>query len=180
MKATNLVAAACLAFVPIAAFADDLDNGWAVLSEIFSLPDKPIDKDRCDLVVTLNYDKYLERMGDIREAWLYKDNSVEYYQRRSYHVLATIARKEATVLTQALFAAPARRGIQSCRFRLFATSQDKYGNDRPFVILSWRFNSQLASKVKWHRLDDRNFPDLAIDYRFSPEFERRLNEDLPR
>ena len=163
--------------------ASDLDTGWSALMAIFSKPTRDFDKDRCDITATLNYQEYLNRMSDIRNAWLYKDNSIEYYQRRSYQILTLVARKEAGLLTQMVFdpqiQKSAQSGVKSCRFRLFSSDQDKYGNEKPYVIVSWSFNSDIASKIHWEKLDDKRFPELAIDYKFGQEFERRMKQDPP-
>jgi hypothetical protein len=174
MRTIKLLVAVCIALAPTAALADDGQKGWDALMSIFSRPEMPKDKDKCDIAVTLNYDKYVQRMGDIRDAWLYKDNSVEYYQRRSYQILTIIARKEATVLTQALFGPQATTSISFCRFRLFASDQDKFGNEKPFVLVSWNFNNTLGQKVHWDKLDDQKFPALAVDFKYGQEFERRM------
>lgn len=177
MKLTDLVAAACLLLASSTAMANDPAKGWVALMSIFSQPEQSIDKDKCDVAIKLDYGKYMQRMGDIRDAWLYKDNPVEYYQRRGYQILTIVARKEATQVTEAIFDLQAKSSISSCRFRIFATDQDKFGNEKPFVVVSWGFNRELGRKVNWDRLDDRKFPELAIDYKFGQEFERRMMQE---
>lgn len=180
MKFTSFAVATCLLLVSVTAMANDEDKGWDALRSIFSGPEQSsvsMDQNKCDVAIKLDYDKYMQRMNDIRDAWLYKDNSVEYYQRRSHQILTVVARKEATAVTQGLFGPQGNGRFSFCRFRIFATDQDKFGNEKPFIVISWSFNSQLGHKVNWNQLDDRKFPELAIDYKFGLEFERRMKQE---
>jgi hypothetical protein len=81
------------------------------------------------------------------------------------------------MLTQVFFGPSAKSGIRSCRFNLLATDRDKYGNAKTYVLLSWSFTSEVASKVNWDKLADKSFPELAIHYQFGHEFERRMRQD---
>jgi hypothetical protein len=166
-------------FAVVAACQPAEADGYEALYELFwqSAPIdwSHLDWSHCDIVQTLNFDQYELRMGEIRDSWLYKDKSVEYYQRRGNQILYVVGRKYATVLTQATYM---HSDAQSCRFRLFVTELDEFGNDRRYLLLSWRFTRQLADKTHLDQLDDRKFPSLAPDFRWGQEFETLVREEL--
>src|SRR4051812_26341957 len=103
--------------------ADPTHAGWEALQEIFS-PSGPTSPGKCDMAMTLDYDKYQLKMATFRDAWLYKDHPTEYYQRRGHTILVIIARKAATAITQGVFTLKDRRIPESCRFRFFVSDQD--------------------------------------------------------
>jgi hypothetical protein len=178
MSTIQFLAAACIAFAPVVAVAGDLDKkGWEALSAVISAPDEHIARDRCEIAVTVDYDRYIEHMGEFRKAWLYMDKPLEYYQRRSYQILLLLGNKEATLLTQAFFDPRYKTGMPPCHFRIFVAGHDEHGKDKSFLVESWSFSSKVASKVNWDKLEDKDFPSVAIDDKFGPEFERRLRRD---
>jgi hypothetical protein len=151
------------------------DRAWRAMEEVFSKSSKAISSENCDVLLKIDFDKYQTNMAIFRDAWLYRDKPVEYYQRHATQVLATIARKQATMVTQSIFGRTDGSNPASCQFRFLVKDQDKYGNEKPYQMLSWRFTKSLASKVNWEKLDDKNFPKLAIDYVLSTEWLRRAN-----
>jgi hypothetical protein len=151
------------------------DPGYKELMNDFSPIDfGAINFSHCDISQTLNFDKYRLGMANIREAWLYKDKPVELYQRHAYSILYIVGRKWATLMTQALYLKPE---AQTCRFRLLISDQDKFGNDHPFVLVSWRFTRELANKTHWDKLDDKKFSELAADWKWGQEFVTRANQE---
>jgi hypothetical protein len=173
---SSLALLAAISVVPPAKAEDAAtDGGYRALVAIFKPTSPPtFTASKCDISLTADFDDYRNHISAIREEWLYKDRSTEFYQRHAYKVLYTVARKEATMITQGMYMRPE---VNLCHFRLLIADQDKFGNDRPYVLLSWSFTRELANKTHWDNLDDKHFPDLAVDYRFGQEFLARAKRE---
>jgi hypothetical protein len=158
--------------------ADDTENAaYEAMQSVFSEPQVSRGPEHCQISSTVDYNKFLLAMPKFRDAWLYADNSVEFYQRRGHQILTIVARKQATLVTQAFFGVKVNEAPLSCRFEFLVTDQDKYGNPKPYLLLSWRFTRALAKKVNWKSLDDKQFLQLAIDFKYSPKLLELAQEE---
>jgi hypothetical protein len=138
--------------------------------EVFSPPSFATMGRDLHVSVALNYQTLLAKMDLIRNAWFTKVAPVEFYRRMGLLCIPTVARKHATMITQALFQPSSILNVQRASFRIYIAGEDPR---RSYLCLSWRFTKALGATINWATLNDRKFPTLALNYKYENEwFER--------
>jgi hypothetical protein len=57
----------------------------------------------------------------------------------------------------------------SCSFSISARYVDKFGQNKEFPALTWKFSQVQNEKVNWDKIDPRDFGEIAIDLKASPD-----------
>ncbi|MGJ0392643.1 MAG: hypothetical protein ACR650_07770 [Methylocystis sp.] len=57
----------------------------------------------------------------------------------------------------------------SCSFSISARYVDKFGQNKEFPALTWKFSQVQNEKVNWDKIDPRDFGEIAIELKASPD-----------
>jgi hypothetical protein len=139
--------------------------------EVFSPPSFATLERDLYVSVALNYQMFLAKMDLIRNAWFTKVAPIEFYRRVGLLCIPTVARKHATMITQALFQPSSTSNVQRSSFRIYIAGEDP---QRPYLCLSWRFTRAIGVTINWATLNDRKFPTLALNYKYQDEWIERF------
>jgi hypothetical protein len=129
---------------------DAADPNKAIVEMIQVAPADPQSND-CVVKITADFAKFYERLPIFRNAFLNHDFSIDFYKQRRKQVFSfTILRRVAELITEGLY-----RGQSTpiCRFSITVDYLDKFGQDRMFEALTWRFNNEQAAKINWEKFD---------------------------
>lgn len=159
---------------PGARAAEDSYGGF---DHYFHVDHLEIGPDQCVAEATIDYDGVLSNMSSIRDEWLSADKSLEFYQRHTLEIIfGVIDHKAGGVLLQMVYDKSIARKPDKCQFNLNMAKIDDFGQIKLFKQLSWSFNASLASRIVWDKFDDRNLPKIALNYKFSQEADRLLQQ----
>jgi hypothetical protein len=145
---------------------DAADPNKAIVEMIQVAPADPQSND-CVVKITADFAKFYERLPIFRNAFLNHDFSIDFYKQRRKQVFSfTILRRVAELITEGLY-----RGQSTpiCRFSITVDYLDKFGQDRMFEALTWRFNNEQAAKINWEKFDPRDFNEVALEYDLKPQ-----------
>ena len=122
----------------------------------------------CIIKGQIDFDAFIPSLGDVRDAWLNRDYSMDFYRQRRKQVFAfTVIKRYAELVTLGLYQNP-KPGYDECRFQIDIIANDKYGKKTAFRAASWRFSLAVASRINWTQFDPRDFQAVAINYELSP------------
>lgn len=164
MKAS--ISALVVILAPMSARADDAGSAAykAMLSFTKVTRIEPVE---CVVEGEADFEGFKPHLDVIREAWLNRDFSIDFYQQRWKQVFLFLAVKRfAEVVTEGLYRYP---GPDRCSFSIRVKYDDKFGQPRSLVGATWRFTREQANKVNWANFDPRDFLAVALDYKLGPE-----------
>jgi len=162
----SALAAALLANGPAAADGESEDTAYKTITQIVTVTPSDPKSDDCMVNATADFAKYVDQVAIFREAFLNKEFSVDFYNQRRRQVFAYIVLKRAAeLITEGLYHEQTR---PECQFSMTIAYADKFGQERKFQALTWRFNAEQAAKVNWEKFDPRDFADVALDYEVKP------------
>ena len=143
------------------------DDSYAALKSFSELTSDKTDNDGCWVIATADFEQFGPHLSLIREAWLDRDYSLDFYtQRRKQVFLFIILNRLGDVITETLYTDDKR---DRCAFTIAIKYFDKIGQQKISSAVSWEFTREKFVKVNWNNFDPRNFTDVAIDYKISPE-----------
>jgi hypothetical protein len=129
----------------------------------------------CPVLGTIDFDGFYAQLPVFREAWLNKDYSVDFYnQRRKQIFVYTIVKRFAEILTEALYR---DKDASDCQFSVRAKYLGKFGKPNEIPVMTWRFTSKQNTKVDWDKTDPRDFAELALDFKISPEANAWMSDE---
>jgi hypothetical protein len=146
-------------------------RAWDALNKIVEPISILGDGDEARLSVSINYQKYLDSLQLLRNAWLKRGPSIDYYREIALLLLQIFARKAATAITQGLIGSGKARNNNL--FYMYVDATEGEARER-FLLLSWRVTRKLGESVNWSKLNDSKFPKAVLDYTFSNEYIKRL------
>ena len=162
-----LIAGALLGGSP--ARADDPsaeDKAYKALLEIVQVKPRDPKSDDCVVKGVADFTKYADQVPLFREAFLNREFSDDFYKQRRKQVFSFIVLKRAAeLITEGMYNGKSQ---PECKFFLSVAYPDKFGQDRNFEAVTWRFNDAQSAKVNWSKFDARDFQDIALDYHVSP------------
>ena len=151
------------------------DNPYKSIAETMTITPPDAKADDCAVRATIDFAKYAERLPIFREAFMNRDYSIDFYgQRRKQVLVFTVLKHAAEMMTESLYQ---NRNQPECRFSVTISYADKYGQDRTFEALTWRFNAETAAKVNWQKFNPRNFADIALDYKISDQATKWVSDE---
>jgi hypothetical protein len=131
----------------------------------------------CAVSAVINFGEVLDHMSEIRESWLSRDESVDFYRKNALQVIyGTLSHKAGGVLLQEVYDYRKESHPDKCHFLFSLDKADQFGQSRLIPILSWDMTQGIASKIVWDKFDDRNIPKIALNYAFSHEADLLLKE----
>ena len=151
------------------ALAEDSDHAdpYKAITETVQIMQPDPKSEDCNIRATADFAKFYERLGIFRDAFLNRDFSLDFYTQRRKQVLAFIVLKHAAeMITEGSYRDHNRH---ECHFSISISYLDKFGQDRNFEAVTWRFNDEQAAKVSWDKIDPRDFRDIALDYKVMPQ-----------
>jgi hypothetical protein len=132
----------------------------------------------CVAEATIDYDGVLTHMATVRQAWLTQNQTTEFYQRHILEIIfGTIDHKAGGMLLDMVYRLGKDKKPDKCHFLLNLAKPDHFGQLKSYPQLSWDFTEALASRIVWDNFDDRNLSKIALNYRFTPEADKLLNDD---
>jgi hypothetical protein len=163
----SIVPAIIVSFIPFTAAAGTEDDPYSVLETFTSVAFGKPNSTECPLIGKIDFDGFSAKLPFFREAWLNKDYSIDFYnQRRKQIFVYTITKRFAEVITEAFYR---DKNSSDCNFSIRAKYLDKFGQPKEIPVMSWRFTGEQNAKVDWDKIDPRNFPELALDFKILPE-----------
>jgi hypothetical protein len=166
MFRSNIVAI-IVSVIPLTAVADTGDDPYSVMETFTTVTFGNPGSHECPLIGTIDFDSFSSKLPFFREAWLNKDYSVDFYnQRRKQIFVYTITKRFAEVITEAFYR---DKNPSDCNFSIRPKYLNKFGQPKEIPVMSWRFTAEQNAKVDWDKIDPRNFPELALDFKISPE-----------
>jgi hypothetical protein len=142
-------------------------DAYRALSALAKVTSETVNSEGCLIAATADSDGFFGQIAIFRDAWLNKDFSIDYYsQRRKTFFVYVVLKRLAEALTEELY-----RGQKppSCSFAISAKYVDKFGQNKEILALTWKFTQEQNDKINWDKIDPRNFSDVAIDLKVSPE-----------
>lgn len=135
---------------------------------------------RCSVEFSADYDKFLPNIEVVREGWLNRDYSAEFYRQRGHSVFFYIVLKKlAATITEMTYVKEADQNPDHCEFHVTVSFRDDFGHTQEAPAISWRFTKALADRVDWQHFDDRNFMQVAQDYKFDPIVDKLISGETP-
>lgn len=154
-----------------------VEDSYGGLEYYFQLDRAEIAPDHCVVEATINYDNVMLHMAKIRNDWLSKAKSTEFYQHLTLKIIyGVVDHKAGGVLLQMVYQKSKERNPDKCHFTLHLAKNDDFGQIKSFPQLSWDFTAALASRVVWERFDDRNLSKIVLNYKFTQEADRLQEE----
>jgi hypothetical protein len=145
-------------------------NSYGGMNDWLKVTDMEISSTRCVVAATIDYQAVSDNMRDIRDDWLVRDNSVDFYQKRIILIIYGVAlHKAGGVLLDTVYIVNASRNPNFCHFDFSLKKSDQYGNMQIIPILNWDFTKAIESKINWDNFDDENLPDIALNYKFTDQ-----------
>jgi hypothetical protein len=166
-------------FVSIITFssagANSNEEAYTILKTITEVAFKENNTSGCPVLGTIDFDGFYAQLPVFREAWLNKDYSVDFYnQRRKQIFVYTVVKRFAEILTEALYR---DKDPSECQFSVRAKYLDKFGKPNEIPVMTWRFTSKQNTKVDWDKIDPRDFAELALDFKISPEANAWMSDE---
>jgi hypothetical protein len=168
----------CLAFSIVTTSVRAGDDDYGAIDSWLRFGQGEIGPANCQVSATINYGDVINHMDEIREAWLNRDHSADFYKQNALTVIyGVLAHKAGGVLTQAVYDKGRDKHPDKCRFGLSLLRTDDFGREQTIPILSWQMSLSIASKIVWDNFDDRNLPKIAMNWKFTPEVDKLLREE---
>jgi hypothetical protein len=137
-----------------------------------------INGEACDASATVKFTEFLAHMDAVRDEWLNRDESADFYGMRGMSILAyIISKKVASLMTYQVYETLKDKHANMCGFHVYVLTHDKSGNDKIDLLVSWMFTRQLADKVNWSAFDDKNFPEVAQSYALGPNVQGLTSQE---
>jgi hypothetical protein len=134
----------------------------------------------CQVSATVNFGDFLAHMSVVRETWLNRDYSADFYSQRGMSTLAyVVSKKIGSMMTYITYETERGKNAGLCSFRIYVLTQDKFGNDKTDLLVSWIFTHRLADRIDWKKFDDKNFAKVAENYTFGPDLQRLTSSEPP-
>src|ERR1700730_15635980 len=100
----------------------------------------PVSPATCNVTATVNFSEFLAHMEAVRETWLNRDYSADFYRMRGMSTLSyVVAKKVGALMTDMVYNVSKEKNADVCNFRIFVLRQDDFGNDQKDLIVSWTF-----------------------------------------
>ena len=151
-------------------------DAYTVIQKFASVSSKTLNSAGCLLTGTADFDTYTEHLPLIRESWLNRDYSIDFYrQRRKQVFVYVVVKRFAELVTQGLYLSDKP---ETCSFAVNITYVDKLG--KPATLpgaISWTFTREKADQINWEKLDPRNFGEVAPNYKISPAVVSWLSDE---
>jgi hypothetical protein len=144
---------------------------WMKVNKIDISPDK------CIASAIINFDAVLEHIAEIRDSWLTRDKSADFYKINALPMIfGVLTHKVGGVLLQAVYDKGKDHHPDNCHFTLSLDKADQFGQTKRVPILGWDMTRSIASKIVWDSFDDRNLSRIALNYAFTPDADELLRE----
>jgi hypothetical protein len=154
------------------------EDSYGGFSDYFHVDRLEIAPDHCVAAATIDYDGVLSHMSMIRDEWLSREKTTEFYQRRTLEIIfGVVDHKAGGLLLQIVYDKTRQKNPDKCHFSLDLAKADEFGQVKSYPQLSWDFTAALASRIVWDTFDDRNLSKIALSYKFTPEADRLLKEE---
>jgi len=149
------------------AYAAANDDAYQALLGFTSISSKTVNSAGCLVTGAADFDGFTDKLPTIRDAWLNRDYSVDFYNQRRKQVFAHVVLKRfAAALTEAIYSKDPPKG---CSFAITVKYADKFGRDKEIPAVTWKFDETQNAKTNWEKADMRYFNEIAIDYKISTE-----------
>ena len=124
----KLAAVTFLATLAISAGALDAqaaEDSYGGFDYYFHVDRLEIERDHCVAAATINYDSVRSHMSVIRDEWLSKDNTTEFYQRETLGIIFGIVdHKAGGVLLEIVYKEGQTKNPDKCHFSLSLAKAD--------------------------------------------------------
>ncbi len=161
-----------------AAEQDTDDAAYEALLNFATIASMEATKTSCSVAAVADFDAYTPHLVTFREKWLNKDYSVDFYnQGRKQVFVYTILKRYAELITEGLYQNHKEQIAESCSFKIDVKAFDKYGKIQFYPAITWAFTLSLAKSIAWENFDPRNFQEVAINYKLSPEMSDWLSDE---
>jgi hypothetical protein len=148
------------------AFADD---PYDALVKNSRLVEKHLVNRDCLVIGQIDFDEFIKNLESVRDAWLNRDYSIDFYrQRRKQVFVFSVVKRYAELITLGFYQKP-KSSYNECKFEINIIANNSYGNKISFRAVSWKFNLDQASQINWKQVDPRDFQQIAIDYQIDPK-----------
>jgi hypothetical protein len=155
--------------------SDPNDAAYEALAKFTKINSKTVNSAGCLVAATADFDGYYPYLPTFRDAWLNLDYSVDFYSQRRKQVYAyTILKRFAELLTEGLYR---KEQPETCSFTITTKYVDKFGQDQEIPGMTWKFSRAQNAKVNWDKIDPRNFGEIAIDLKATPETMKWLSDE---
>lgn len=142
------------------------DDPYTAMSN-FTAISKKINTAGCVVTGSADFDAFKPYLQLLREEWLSRDYSLDFYAQRGKQVfLYMIIKRFAEVITEGLYS---HGGPPQCSFKISINYLDKFGQPKVLDAVTWKFDQKRSSEVNWEKIDPKDFQEIAIDYKFGPQ-----------
>ncbi|WP_349958083.1 hypothetical protein [Rhizobium sp. ZPR3] len=156
--------------------ASSEEDAYSALKSFSTLTSKTINDAGCLVTASMDFNKYAEKLAIFRDAWLSRDYSVDFYQQRRKQIFVyVVVKRFAELVTEALYSD--KTLSSTCAFSITVTYDDKFGASQKLTAVTWKFDDSTNKKMVWEKFDARNFADVAIDYKVSPDAVSWLSDE---
>jgi hypothetical protein len=167
MKALLVTTVAMFGFASAFAQEAPKDGG---LSEWSRPLRQTFDGSQCISTAAISYDKVIQRMDDIREMWLNRDHSADFYRQSVNAVIVNILpHKLGEVMVYAVYNLQHSSSLDRCDFNILVEKPDNFGHSDFIPIVSWQMTNEIARKIDWDHFDNKNLPNIALNWKYSNE-----------
>ncbi len=143
------------------------DDPYTAMQNFTKITSKTINSAGCLVTGSADFDASKQYFSTLREEWLNRDYSLDFYVQRAKQVfLYMIVKRFAELITEGLYS---HGGPPQCSFAISITYIDKQGQPKVLEAATWQFTQKRSSEVNWQKIDPRNFSDIALDYKFGPQ-----------
>lgn len=143
-------------------------NAHDALTSLARITSKEVKQNSCSVTAVADFQEYTKHLSLFRETWLNKDYSLDFYnQRRKQVLIYVVLKRYAEIITEGLYTGVTGDSPNECSFEIEIKAQDLYGNTSQLPAISWNFNRVQSNRVVWDKIDPKDFPEIALNYRYS-------------
>ncbi|TXM66628.1 hypothetical protein FV226_23165 [Methylobacterium sp. WL12] len=154
------------------------DAAYEALLTTAKITSKTINDAGCLVTATADFDAYQQQLAVFREAWLNRDQSIDFYRQRRKQVFTYLVLKRfAELITEGIYNGKKETLPAECSFAVSASYADKFGQRQTTPAISWRFSQKQAARVNWENFDPRDFHDVALSYTITPEIQAWMSDE---